>query len=101
MGNKYAYFIVEAPLKEVCDRSINFWERNRGNIKEYTSSQNQLYQEIEILRGASMVSWGEQYIMRLGSNLSEPRTFVSIEVSLSFGYGLAYGESMPEMLECK
>ncbi len=89
-GNKFGYYVLNLPIEEVANRTLSFWEYNRGRIINYFISPNQLYREIIIQRGASLMSWGEQYVMSLGSNPGEMKTYISIEVSLAFGYGLQW-----------
>ena len=90
MGHKFGYYTLDLPLEEVLNRTHYFWTNNSGKINSQTKSPNSLIYTINIQRDISMVSYGEKYIMKIGFNPSNATTYVSIDVALSFGYGMQW-----------
>jgi hypothetical protein len=70
--------------------TLNFWKENRGAIVQKTQSNNNLFHNMIIKRDISALSYGETYIMNIGYNPQEEMTYVSVEVSLQFGYGMQW-----------
>ena len=90
MGNKYGYYTLEMPLEEVLGRTHSFWATNGGKINSQTTSPNKLIYTLNIKRDISMMSYGETYTMKIGYNPDNETTYVSVEISLSFGYGMQW-----------
>jgi hypothetical protein len=90
MGHKFGYYVINLSLGEVWNKTFTFWEHNKGIIQWESVSPNNLIRKLIINRGASMISWGEKYIMNFAYNPKDIHTYVSIEVSLAFGYGMQW-----------
>ena len=90
MGHKFGYYTLKLPLEEVLNRTHSFWATNSGNINSQTISPNKLIATLIIKRDMSMMSYGETYTMKIGYNPADETTYVSVEVSLSFGYGMQW-----------
>lgn len=86
MGHKFGYYTMSLPLNDVWNRTLAFWEDNGGKIKDQQFTGNEFFRTMEVKRGFSMTSNGETYQMNFGFNPKDSMTYVSIEVSLSFGY---------------
>ncbi len=90
MGHKFGYYSLEMSLEEVLNRTHSFWANNSGKINSQTKSPNSLIYTLIIQRDISMMSYGETYTMKIGYNPDNATTYVSVEVSLSFGYGMQW-----------
>ncbi|MFX1277285.1 MAG: hypothetical protein ACFFBP_07320 [Promethearchaeota archaeon] len=90
MGNKYGYYIIPKPLDEVWNRTLFFWENNHGNVKFEQYSKNGLFRSMIVKHNITAFSWGETYKMNFGFNPNDSMTYVSVEISLEFGYGLQW-----------
>ncbi|NVM18649.1 MAG: zinc ribbon domain-containing protein [Candidatus Lokiarchaeota archaeon] len=90
MGHKYGYYSLKMPLEEVLSRTHSFWATNSGTINSQTTTPNKLIYTLNIKRDISMMSYGETYTMKIGYNPDNETTYVSVEVSLSFGYGMQW-----------
>lgn len=90
MGNKFGYYTLELPLEEVLNRTHYFWANNSGKINSQTKSPNSLIYTLSIQRDISMMSYGEKYTMKIGYNPANKTTYVSVDVALSFGYGMQW-----------
>ena len=90
MGHKFGFYKVNLPLENVLIMTLNFWKENRGSIIQKTQSDNNLFHNMIIKRDISAMSYGETYNMNIGHNPQEGRTYVSVEVSLQFGYGMQW-----------
>jgi len=90
MGHKFAYYALELPLEEVLNRTHSFWANNGGKINSQTKSPKSLLYNLIIKRDLSMMSYGETYTMKIGYNPADETTYVSVEVALSFGYGMQW-----------
>ncbi len=90
MGHKFGFYKVNLPLENVLERTLNFWKENRGSITQKQQSENNLFYNLVIKRDISAMSYGETYIMNIGYNPQEAVTYVSVEVSLQFGYGMQW-----------
>jgi hypothetical protein len=90
MGHKFGYYSIKMPLEEVLSKTQFFWANNRGNISSQTKSPNSLLYTLIIKRDISMMSYGETYAMKIGYNPANETTYVSVDVALSFGYGMQW-----------
>ncbi len=90
MGHKFGYYVISLSLDEVWKRTISFWERNGGKINDQDFASNGLFRRLELKRDISAMSYGETYIMNFGFRQNESITYVSVEVSLAFGYGMQW-----------
>jgi len=90
MGHKFGYYSLKMPLEEVLNRTHSFWANNGGKINSQTKSPNSLIFTLFIKRDISMMSNGETYTMKIGYNPANETTYVSVEVALSFGYGMQW-----------
>jgi len=90
MGHKFGFYKLNLPLDYVLEMTLNFWKENRGSIIQKTHSVNELFHNIIIKRNISAMSYGETYNMNIGYNPQEMMTYVSVEVSLQFGYGMQW-----------
>jgi len=90
MGHKFGFYKINLPLENVLERTLNFWKENRGSILQKQQSDNNLFYHMTIKRDISAMSYGETYIMNIGYNPQDANTYVSIEVSLQFGYGMQW-----------
>ncbi len=90
MGKKYCFYILPLPLDEVWDRTLGFWGGNQGTVKDQQISTNNIFRMLTIKHNATAISWGETYKMTLGFNQKDSMTYVSIEISLSWGGGLQW-----------
>ncbi len=77
-------------LEEVLNRTHSFWANNSGKINSQIKSPNSLIYTLIIQRDISMMSYGETYTMKIGYNPDNATTYVSVEVALSFGYGMQW-----------
>ena len=77
-------------LEEVLSRTHLYWANNGGKINSQTKSPNSLIYTLIIQRDLSMMSYGETYTMKIGYNPADKTTYVSVEVALSFGYGMQW-----------
>ncbi|MFX1357762.1 MAG: zinc ribbon domain-containing protein [Promethearchaeota archaeon] len=78
------------PLEEVLNRTFSFWNNNKGNVVSKVSSNNKLLHSLTVKRDMSLGSYGETYIIKIGYDPDDSMTYISAEVSLSFGYGLQW-----------
>lgn len=90
MGHKFGYYEIKLSLDEIWKRTLSFWERNGGHIKDQHYASNGLYGLLEVKRDISAMSYGETYRMNFGFRQTESMTYVSVEVSLAFGYGMQW-----------
>ena len=90
MGHKFGYYSILLPLDEVWNRTLTFWRNNGGKIKDQQFASNNFFRTLVIQRGLSVTSYGETYQMNFGYNPKDSMTYVSVEVSLTFGYGMAW-----------
>ena len=90
MGHKFGYYTLDLPLEEVLSRTHLYWANNGGKINSQIKSPNSLIYTLIIQRDISMMSYGETYTMKIGYNPDNTTTYVSVEVSLSFGYGMQW-----------
>lgn len=90
MGHKFGFYKVNLPLENVLERTYRFWEENRGSIIQKQQSNNKLLHKMTIKRDISAMSYGETYVMNIGYEPQETTTYVSVEVSLQFGYGMQW-----------
>ena len=90
MGHKFGFYKINAPLEGVLERTLNFWRDNKGSIIENQETENNLFHMLKIKRDISAMSYGETYLMNIGYNPQETTTYVSVEVSLQFGYGMQW-----------
>lgn len=90
MGHKFGYYSLEMSLEEVLNRTHSFWANNSGKINSQIKSPNSLIYTLIIQRDISMMSYGETYTMKIGYNPDNATTYVSVEVALSFGYGMQW-----------
>jgi len=90
MGHKFGYYSLEMSLEEVLSRTHSYWATNGGKINSQTKSPNSLIYTLIIQRDISMMSYGETYTMKIGYNPDNATTYVSVEVALSFGYGMQW-----------
>ena len=90
MGHKFGYYAIKISLDEIWRKTLSFWERNGGKIKDQYFISNQLYGRLEVKRDISAMSYGETYKMNFGFSQNELITYVSVEVSLAFGYGMQW-----------
>ncbi len=87
---KYGFFRIPIILEKVYDTTLEFWRNKNGNIIEEGNSSDGAIKILKIQRGMSLSSNGEHYVMRFKFNEQEATTYVAIEVSLSFGYGIQW-----------
>jgi len=81
-------FMVNRPFEEVWEGSLNFWKQERGKIIDPASSENDESRIVDIHKGASLMSWGEKYVMEFFRIPDDPnRTQVIITIKLNMGYG--------------
>ena len=90
MGHKFGYYSLEMSLEEVLNRTHLYWANNGGKINSQIKSPNSLLYTLIIQRDLSMMSYGEKYTMKIGHNPDNATTYVSVEVALSFGYGMQW-----------
>jgi hypothetical protein len=90
MGHKFGFYQLKLPIERVLEKNLNFWKENRGNLTQKQHSENGLIHTMIIDRDISAMSYGEKYQMKFGYNPKEDTTYVSVEVSLKFGYGLQW-----------
>ncbi|MHA1508661.1 MAG: zinc-ribbon domain-containing protein [Promethearchaeota archaeon] len=90
MGHKFGYYSLKMPLEEVLSRTHLYWANNSGKINSQTKSPNSLIYTLIIQRDLSMMSYGETYTMKIGYSPTDETTYVSVEVALSFGYGMQW-----------
>ncbi len=90
MGNKFGYYVISRALNDVWNDTLSFWGRNAGKIKDQQFGSNDLFRTIVVKNDISMMSYGETYAMNFGFNPKDSMTYVSVEVSLSFGYGMQW-----------
>jgi len=84
MGHKFGYYSISLPLDEVWNRTLVFWEKNGGKIKDQQFTNNKHFRTMEIQRGFSMTSNGESYQMNFGFNQKDSSTYVSVGNKFSF-----------------
>ncbi len=92
MVHRYGYYLINSSIEDVWNRNLDFWQRNRGTIKEKLFSENSLYREIKIHHNMSMkvyaTSMGETYEMKIGYNPKKKITYVFVHITFSrFGKG--------------
>lgn len=90
MGNKFGYYTINLPLDDVWNRTLTFWANYKGRITEESSSSNNLLRNLIFKHKATFSSYGEIYRMNFGFNPKDSYTYVSVEVSLAFGYGMQW-----------
>lgn len=90
MGHKFSYYTLDLSKEEALNRTFSFWASNGGNIIGQIHSPNTLLTTIDVQRGMSITSYGEKYTMKFGYNPADETTYVSVEVALSFGYGMQW-----------
>ena len=90
MSNKFAFFRIPLTLEKVYTTSLEFWRSNNGKIIEEENTDDGLIKVLKIQRGISLSSNGENYVMNFKFNEYEATTYVAIDVSLSFGYGMQW-----------
>jgi len=90
MGHKFGYYTFDSSKEAILHRTFSFWAGNGGIINSQIHSHNTLITTIEIQKGISMTSYGEKYTMKFGYNPSDTKTYVTVEVALSFGYGMQW-----------
>ena len=90
MGHKFGYYSLKMPLEEVLDRTQSFWASNSGKINSQTKAPNSLLYTLIVRRDISITSNGETYTIKIGYNPADETTYVSVEVALSFGYGMQW-----------
>jgi len=87
MGSKYCYYIIPMPLLEVWNRTLSFWQGNRGIVRSQQISDNKVFRILEIKHKATATSWGEVYQMKFGFNPKNAMTYVTVRISLTWGTG--------------
>ena len=87
MGSKYCQYIIPMPLLEVWNRTLSFWQGNRGIIRSQQISDNKVFRTLEIKHKATATSWGEVYQMKFGFSPKNAMTYVTVRISLTWGTG--------------
>ena len=90
MVSKHGFFRIPIALEKVYDSTLEFWRNKNGKIIEEGNSDDGVIKILKIQRGMSLSSNGEHYEMNFKFNEYEATTYVAIEVSLSFGYGMQW-----------
>jgi hypothetical protein len=90
LGHKFGYYSIKLPLKEVSNRTFSFGNCNKGIVVSKVSSSNKLLHTLNVKRGMSLGSYSETYIMKMPYDPNDLMTYISAEVSLSFGYRLQW-----------
>jgi hypothetical protein len=90
MVSKFGFFRIPITLEKVFDTTLEFWRSKNGKIIEEGNSVDTSIKILKIQRGMSLSSNGEKYMMKFKFNEYEATTYVAIEVSLSFGYGMQW-----------
>ena len=90
MGQKYFYFLKSSPIDEIYEKTLTFWQINKGSIEEETLSADKLIKTLKIHRGMTLTSNGEDYVIDFSYNLKDSSTYIRIEASLVLGYGIQW-----------
>ena len=90
MGHKYGFYSVKTSLEDVLNRTLNFWNENKGKVTNQIPSPNNLFYTINVKKDISMGSYGETYFMNIGFDPNDSTTYITMDVSLSFGAGMQW-----------
>lgn len=90
MSSKFGFFRIPLTFEKVYSTSLEFWRNNNSEIIEEENTSDGLIKTLKIQRGMSLSSNGEHYTMNFKFNEYEATTYVAIEVSLSYGYGMQW-----------
>ena len=96
---KYGYSAISLPLEDVWNKTLEFFENNKGKIKDLYVSPNNIYRKLRIRHGFSThvygTSMGETYEMIFGYNPSDDTTYVSVSAEYS-NMGKGFPSKVPK-----
>jgi len=93
MGKRFGNSKVNLHINNVWDKTLSFWQNNKGKIRDQFISSNTLYRELLVKHWGSIRPYGstisETYEMTFGYHPYEKITYITVKVRFIVARGFS------------